>query len=74
MYGSTKIYSPDGKLSTLGTDLQYNDNGTMFLKWLRILISGTALNVKAAGSAYYGSTSGTDTTNGLKIYRVVGYR
>lgn len=74
LYGSTKIYSADGKLSTLGTDLQYNDNGTMFLKWLRILISGTALNVKAAGSAYYGSTSGTDTTNGLKIYRVVGYR
>lgn len=74
LYGSKKIYSPNGKISTLGTDLQYRDNTTMFLKWLRILISGTALNVKSAGSAWYGGSSGSDTTNGLKICRVVGYR
>ena len=75
LYGSTKIYSPNGKLSTLGTELQYRDDvGTMFLKWMRILISGTSLSVKAAGSAYYGNTSGTDTTGGLKIYKVIGYK
>ena len=75
LYGSTKIYSTNGKLSTLGTELQYRDDvGTMFLKWMRVLISGTSLSVKAAGSAYYGNTSGTDTTGGLKIYKVIGYK
>ena len=75
-YGSTKIYSPNGK--TFGITIQYvnSSSNAQYLYTTSCAVSGTSLTQPYALNSFLNATSVNNygTTPYVKIIRVVGYR
>lgn len=73
-YGSTKVYSPNGKTISLNAN---HDNGTYtYVKTALVLVNGTSVTFSRIAQTRIGNNVATthSTGTGILVTRVVGYK
>lgn len=76
-HNSTEIINPNGKQTTLTTNMRYSDNNAFYTYFDDVSISGVNINQIAGGYFAVQTTGGIEyyyNANQISIYKVVGYK
>lgn len=73
-YGSTKVFTPDGKTASLRTTSQETNNINNYFNCRSVKISGTSITTATyARSVFYSNSNISQANNGVSIVKVLGY-